>query len=190
MIVLGSTSKYRAELLSRLQLPFSTAKPVCDETPHPAELPKTLANRLAQTKAQSLLDAHPNDIIIGSDQVASLGTSVIGKPGSVDMAKQQLQRMQGQSVVFHTAICVLDGVSGNCLNEIDETTVWLRTLNAAEIERYIAADNPIDCAGSFKVEQLGISLFERVVSDDPTALVGLPLIKLSQCLRQLGVVVP
>lgn len=190
MIVLGSTSKYRAELLSRLHLPFEAAKPACDESALPGEAPGALASRLAQTKALSLKDAYPNAIIIGSDQVAALGDHILGKPGSVSKAREQLQSMRGQSVVFYTALSVFDTASGNVLNETDQTIATLRALSDEAIERYIAADQPLDCAGSFMVEKLGISLFDRVESTDPTALIGLPLIKLCHCLRKLGVAVP
>jgi len=182
--LLGSTSSYRAELLSRLQLPFSTASPTCCETPLPSEQPGKLASRLAQTKALSLQSEHPNAIIIGSDQVAALGDGVLGKPGTPGKARQQLRVMRGKSVVFYTAVSVIDCRSGQILNAIDETIATLRHLSDAEIDRYVKVESPLDCAGSFKIEKLGISLFERVESDDPSALVGLPLIKLCQCLRK------
>jgi len=188
--LLGSTSTYRAELLSRLQLPFTTARPICDETPQPSEPPNKLASRLAKTKALSLQNEHPNAIIIGSDQVAALDKVVIGKPGTVDTARQQLRSMRGKSVVFYTALSVVDARSGQVLNALDETTATLRDLNNAEIDRYLEIERPLDCAGSFKIEGLGISLFDRVESTDPTALIGLPLIKLCQCLRELGGAIP
>jgi len=188
--LLGSTSKYRAELLARLQLPFITASPKCHETPLPSEQPGELARRLAQTKAISLQSDHPNAIIIGSDQVAALGDVVLGKPGTAAKARQQLQAMRGKSVVFYTAVSVVDCRSGQVLNATDETVATLRDLSDAEIDRYIEIESPLDCAGSFMVEKLGISLFERVESNDPTALIGLPLIKLCQCLRELGCSVP
>ncbi len=190
MIVLGSTSKYRAELLSRLHLPFTTTKPVCDESPLPNEAPNLLASRLAQTKAESLKALYPNGIIISSDQVAALGDSVLGKPGTSANACEQLRTMRGLSVVFYTALCVLDCASGQTLNSMDITVVTLRDLSDEEIERYVVLEQPLDCAGSFMVEKLGISLFDHVESKDPTALIGLPLIKLCQSLRSLGVVIP
>ena len=156
----------------------------------PGEAPDALAARLAQAKAKSLQNAHPDQIIIGSDQVASLDTQILGKPGSVDRAQQQLRQMRGRSVVFYTGLCVLDTASGNCITAMDETTVSLRALSDEEIDRYIAVDNPLDCAGSFKVEALGITLFEQIHSTDPTALIGMPLIKLGQCLRELGIKLP
>ncbi|MCL4140681.1 UNVERIFIED_CONTAM: hypothetical protein GTU68_044241, partial [Idotea baltica] len=135
-IVLGSTSKYRAELLSRLHLPFTTTKPVCDEALLPDEAPDQLANRLAQTKAASLRDLYPNGIIIGSDQVAASGSTILGKPGTSAKACEQLRLMRGQSVVFYTALCVLDCASGQTVIALDETTAILRDLSDEEIERY------------------------------------------------------
>lgn len=188
--LLGSTSSYRAELLSRLRLPFTTAKPICDETPLPLEPPDKLAGRLAKTKAVSLQNEHPNAIIIGSDQVAAVDEVVIGKPGTLDAARRQLQSMRGKSVVFYTALSVVDGRSGQILDALDETTATLRELSDSEIDRYLELEHPLDCAGSFKIEGLGISLFDRVESNDPSALIGLPLIKLCQCLRALGGDIP
>lgn len=189
-ILLASSSRYRAQLLDRLGLTFNTAKPCCDESAFDAELPAELAQRLAHTKARSLLDTHPEAIIIGSDQVAAVRDKHLGKPGTPDAARKQLHAMKGQSVVFYTALCVIGGSAGQTLQGIDQTTVKLRTLSDQEIDRYVDAEMPLDCAGSFKVEKLGISLFESVNSEDPTALIGLPLIMLSQFLRQLGVNVP
>lgn len=188
--VLGSTSRYRAELLSRLHLPFATASPKCDETPLPGEQPDKLASRLALAKAQSLQGDYPNAVIIGSDQVAALGNVVLGKPGSLGKARWQLQRMRGHSVVFYTALGVVDSRSGRILNAMDVTTAVLRELSDAEIDRYLRVEQPLDCAGSFMIEGLGISLFDRVESNDPSALIGLPLIKLCQCLRELGCDLP
>lgn len=188
--LLGSTSPYRAELLSRLQLPFSTASPNCDETPIPSEPPNQRAARLAQTKALSLKNQHPNTIIIGSDQVASLENMVLRKPGTIDNAREQLQSMRGKSVVFYTAVSVHDSRTDKTLSVMDETKATLRELSDEEIDRYITLEQPLDCAGSFMVEKLGISLFDSIETNDPTALIGLPLIKLCQCLRQLGVSVP
>ena len=188
--LLGSTSPYRAELLARLQLPFTTASPKCDETRLPSEAPDKLAIRLAQNKALSLKDEHPNAIIIGSDQVAALGDMVLGKPATFSNARQQLQTMRGKSVVFYTAVSVVDSRSGRVLNEIDKTTATLRDITNTEIDRYLKLERPLDCAGSFMIEKLGISLFEKVESNDPTALIGLPLIKLCQCLRELGSELP
>jgi len=152
--LLGSTSTYRAELLARLQLPFTTARPVCDETPLPSEPPDKLASRLAKTKALSLQHEHPNAVIIGSDQVAALGELVIGKPGTFDTARRQLRSMRGKSVVFYTAVSVVDVRSGQILNALDETTATLRDLSNTEIDRYLEIERPLDCAGSFKIEGL------------------------------------
>ena len=184
--LLGSTSRYRAELLSRLRLPFSTASPNCDETALASEAPDALARRLAKSKALSLKDAHPHATIIGSDQVAAMGSTVLGKPGTPQKAREQLKAMRGHSVAFYTALSVVDCKSGEQLSAMDETVATLRDLSDAEIDRYIDLESPLDCAGSFMVEKLGISLFERIESSDPTALIGLPLIKLCQCLRTLG----
>ena len=190
MIVLGSTSKYRAELLARLGLPFEAARPDCDESPREGEKPRDLALRLAKTKADSLKSTFPNSLIIGSDQVCALGGQLLGKPGTVARAREQLQSMRGQSVTFYTGLSVINAQSGESLDSIDTTVVQLRELTDAEIDRYIAAEMPLDCAGSFMVEKLGISLFERVESTDPTALIGLPLIRVCSELRQFGVTLP
>lgn len=190
MIVLGSTSKYRAELLARLGLPFDAIGPDCDETPQQGEKPRDLVLRLAKTKAASLQKDHPRNIIIGSDQVCSLNGQVLGKPGTVERAVEQLRTMRGQSIVFYTGLSVLNTASGETRDFIDETVVVLRDLGDAEIDRYINAELPLDCAGSFMVEKLGISLFDRVESSDPTALIGLPLIALCKALRHFGISVP
>lgn len=188
--VLGSTSKYRAELLSRLGLPFDAAAPDCDETPLQDETPQKLALRLAKTKTSSLRNQYSQSIIIGSDQVCSLGEHALGKPGTVERAIKQLREMRGQSVIFYTGLSVLHAPSGESRNSIDQTTVTLRDLSDDEIDRYIKAEMPLDCAGSFMVEKLGISLFEKVESTDPTALIGLPLIDLCKSLRYFGVSLP
>jgi len=190
VIVLGSTSKYRAELLTRLGLAFEAARPNCDETPQIDEKPLDLALRLAKTKAHSLTTRYPESIIIGSDQVCALAGQVLGKPGTVENAVQQLRTMQGQSVIFYTALSVLNSKTGETQNAVDQTIATLRNLTEAEIDRYIEAEMPLDCAGSFMVEKLGISLFEQVESKDPTALIGLPLISLCKTLRHFGVNVP
>lgn len=190
MIVLGSTSKYRAESLARLSLPFEAARPNCTETSQDGEKPHDLALRLAKTKAISLKTHYPHDIIIGSDQVCSLGGQVFGKPGTVERAIAQLQVMRGQSVVFYTGLSVLNAASGETRDTVDKTVVTLRELTDAEIKRYINADMPLDCAGSFMVEKLGISLFDSIETSDPTALIGLPLIELCKSLRHFEVDVP
>jgi len=190
VIVLSSTSKYRAQLLTRLGLDFTPAAPICDETPLPGELPDQLAARLSLEKAASLRSTYPQAIIIGSDQVASVGSETLGKPGTRDRAIEQLGRMSGQIVHFYTGLAVLHAESGQSQQHLDITRVVMRDLSQDEIERYVDKDQPLDCAGSFKLEQLGVSLFESVESQDPSALVGLPLIAVARCLRNLGINVP
>lgn len=187
-LILASTSRYRAELLSRLRIPFSCAAPEADETPLPGEPPSALAVRLAQAKAAVVAARHPGAWAIGSDQVAELEGAPLGKPGIREAACAQLAAMSGREVLFHTAICVSNGERH--LQAADLTRVRFRTLHADEIERYIDAELPLDCAGSFKCEGLGIALFETIRSEDPTALVGLPLITLSSLLRQAGYRLP
>ncbi len=187
-LILASTSRYRAELLSRLRLPFSSIAPQVDETPLAGEAPAALAARLAAAKAQAVAAGHPGDWVIGSDQVAELNGAPLGKPGAVDAACAQLAAMSGQEVRFHTALCLDNGREQ--LQAVDVTRVRFRALNREEIRRYVDAEQPLDCAGSFKCEGLGISLFEAIHCSDPTALVGLPLIALSQLLRRAGYALP
>ncbi len=189
-LVLASSSSYRAELLARLGVPFLSASPNCDESRMQGEAPEALAGRLALTKASCLISHFPDHRIIGSDQVASASEQTLGKPGSRENARAQLASMSGQEVMFYTALCVIDTAQNIKLACVHETKATLRKLSSEEIERYVAADNPLDCAGSFKVESLGISLFEGVESNDPTALIGLPLIELGRFLRQLGYAIP
>jgi len=184
-LILASTSPYRRELLSRLGLRFETGRPDVDETPHHGESPARLAVRLARAKAAAL--AGPETWAIGSDQVAELAGAPLGKPGSFSAATAQLSAMSGQRVKFHTAVCLAGPGGGEAL---DLTEVSFRTLGADEIQRYLQAESPLDCAGSFKCEGLGISLFEAIDSKDPTALVGLPLIALARLLREAGFQVP
>ncbi len=183
-LLLASTSRYRRELLQRLGLPVETARPEVDETPAAGEAPRALAVRLARAKAAAVAAAHPGRWVIGSDQVAELNGAPLGKPGTAEAAHAQLAAMSGQSVAFHTAVSLV--CDGQVLEACDLTRVHFRTLDAAEIERYVAAEQPLDCAGSFKCEGLGITLFEAIENRDPTALIGLPLIALSQLLRQAG----
>jgi len=183
-LLLASTSRYRAELLSRLRVPFSCASPGVDETPLPGESPLALATRLAHAKAAAVAMRQPGSWAIGSDQVAELEGQALGKPGTHAAACAQLAAMSGREVLFHTAVCVSNADSH--WEAIDLTRVRFRPLRSDEIERYIAAELPLDCAGSFKCEGLGITLFEAIHSRDPTALVGLPLIALSRLLRQAG----
>ena len=189
-LVLGSTSRYRRELLQRLNLTFDVAAPDVDETPEPGETPRTLALRLALAKAQAVAQLHPSAIVIGSDQVADLAGEPLGKPGNHERAVQQLQRMQGHTVVFQTAVAVVCLATGFEQVELAPVEVKFRDLSDAEIERYLRAEQPYDCAGSAKSEGLGIALLDAIHSDDPTALVGLPLIRTCRMLRAAGLVLP
>lgn len=189
-IVLASTSAYRRMLLERLQLPFETARPDVDETPLPGELPPATADRLAVAKAQAVVPDWPDALIIGSDQVAHIGTAVFGKPGTIERAIAQLRSMSGRSVMFHTALALVDARSGRVRCERIPTEVRFRSLSDAEIQRYVDKERPLDCAGSAKSEGLGISLLEALRGDDPTALIGLPLIALSRLLRAEGIELP
>ncbi|PTA73427.1 MULTISPECIES: Maf family nucleotide pyrophosphatase [unclassified Stenotrophomonas] len=187
-LVLASTSRYRRELLQRLGLPFDCARPEVDETPLRGEAPQALAVRLAAAKAAEVAARHPGAWVIGSDQVADLNGQPLGKPGTVEAACAQLAAMSGQTVRFHTAISLTR--DGESLAALDMTEVRFRTLEQAEIARYVAAEQPLDCAGSFKCEGLGISLFEAIDNRDPSALIGLPLIALCGLLRKAGFAVP
>lgn len=189
-LVLGSTSVYRRELLQRLRLPFTVAAPAVDETPLPGEPPAQLAQRLALAKAHAVATLHPEAVVIGSDQVADLAGQPLGKPGDHARATAQLQRMRGHTVVFHTAVAVVCHASGFAQGELAPVRVRFRELSDAEIERYLRAEQPYDCAGSAKSEGLGISLLEAIDSDDPTALIGLPLIRTCRLLRAAGLVLP
>lgn len=189
-LVLGSTSKYRRELLARLQLPFEVAAPHVDETPHPEESPRDLALRLALAKARAVAEQHPGAVVIGSDQVADLDGQPLGKPGSHERAMQQLQAMSGKTVIFQTAVAVVCQETGFEAVDLAAVEVKFRRLQAAEIERYLLAEQPYDCAGSAKSEGLGISLLDAIQSDDPTALIGLPLIRTCHMLRAAGLVLP
>lgn len=187
-LVLASTSRYRRELLQRLGLPFECASPEVDETPLNGEAPLALATRLAAAKAAEVAARHPGAWVIGSDQVADLNGQSLGKPGTVEAACAQLAAMSGQTVRFHTAVC-LSG-NGDSFTALDLTEVRFRVLERDEITRYVATEQPLDCAGSFKCEGLGISLFEAIDNRDPSALIGLPLIALCRLLRQAGFAVP
>ena len=188
-LILASASRYRRELLERLRLPFHIARPDVDEAPLPGEAPPALARRLAWAKAKAITTQHPDAWIIGSDQVAALGAQSLGKPGTRENAVAQLGAMSGREIAFHTAVCLLRGEEAP-LEAMDTTRVSFRDLRADEIERYVDAEQPLDCAGSFKSEGLGITLFEQIESNDPTALVGLPLIALSKMLRDAGFELP
>ncbi len=189
-LVLGSTSRYRQELLSRLKIPFACRAPEVDETPLPGEAPAAVAKRLALAKAQSvaqlcLQDANQDVVVIGSDQVADLAGQTLGKPGTHERALAQLQAMRGQTVVFHTAVSVVRPATGfqACATSVIEVQ-FRGDVSDVELAQYLRLDQPYDCAGSAKVESLGILLLDRVQSDDPTALIGLPLIATTRLLRQ------
>ena len=186
-LILGSTSAYRRELLERLRVPFSIESPHIDESPLPGELPADLARRLALAKAQAVAARFPDCVVIGSDQVADLDGQPLGKPGTHDRAVAQLRQMRGRTVIFQTAVAVVCLQSGFCQQALAPVRVTFRALTDEEIESYLLAEEPYDCAGSAKSEGLGITLLERIDNDDPTALVGLPLIRTSQMLRAAGI---
>lgn len=186
-LVLGSTSRYRRELLARLRIPFEVAAPEVDETPLPGEPPAALARRLALAKARAVAERFPRAVVIGSDQVADLDGEPLGKPGTHDRAVAQLRGMRGRTVVFQTALAVVCVDSGFTAQDIAPVRVRFRDLGDAEIEAYLRAEQPYDCAGSAKSEGLGIALLDAIDSDDPTALVGLPLIRTCRMLRAAGV---
>ena len=188
-LILASTSIYRRELLARLRLPFDIVRPEVDESPRAGESPAALAERLAIAKAGAIAQRERNAIVIGSDQVAELDGSPLGKPGDRDGAVAQLGAMSGREVQFRTAVCVRRNDEAPRIS-VDTTTVRFRQLALAEIERYVDAEQPYDCAGSFKSEGFGIALFEAIESNDPTALIGLPLIATARLLREAGLVVP
>jgi len=186
-LVLGSTSVYRRELLSRLRVPFAVEPPHVDEDPLPGEAPADLARRLAAAKAAAVARLHPAAVVIGSDQVADLDGEPLGKPGNHANAVAQLRRMSGRTVVFQTALTVMCQESGFVQHDLAPVRVRFRALQDDEIEAYLRAEQPYDCAGSAKSEGLGIALLEAIDSDDPTALVGLPLIRTCRMLRAAGV---
>ena len=190
MLVLASTSPYRRQLLERLGLPFEVIRPETDETPLSNESPSSLADRLAEMKARSVAQRHPQAWVIGSDQVAEFGGQPMSKPGDFERAADQLAAASGRTINFHTAVTVYRHSDRRAMRLHDTTRVRFRTLSSAEIERYLHAEQPYDCAGSFKVEGLGITLFESVDSSDPTALIGLPLIALAGALRAVGYSLP
>ena len=186
-LILASTSRYRRELLDRLRLTFTVASPEVDETPLPGEQPAALAQRLALAKARAVAAKHPEAIVIGSDQVADLDGTPIGKPGTHERAVQQLRAMSGRSVVFQTGVAVVCEARGFAAAALVPVTVRFRTLSDAEIEHYLRTEQPYDCAGSAKSETLGVALLDAIESDDPSALVGLPLIRTCALLRQAGI---
>lgn len=189
-LILGSTSRYRRELVERLNLPFTTAAPDVDETPAPGEAPGDLALRLALAKAHAVAALHPDAIVIGSDQVSDLNGQPMGKPLVHERAVQQLRSMRGQTVTFHTAVAVVCKATGFEQSDIAVIKTVFRDLTDDEIERYLRAEQPYDCAGSAKSEGLGISLLDAIHSDDPTALIGLPMIRTCRMVRAAGIQLP
>ncbi len=185
-LILASTSRYRRELLQRLRLPFSVEPPGVDETPRAAEAPCALARRLALEKARAVAQRHAGAVVIGSDQVADLDGQAIGKPGDHERAREQLRRMSGRMVVFQTALAVVRADIGFEAVDLAEVRVRFRVLDDARIEHYLRTEQPYDCAGSARSEALGIALLESIDSDDPTALVGLPLIRTCTLLAAAG----
>ncbi len=189
-LVLGSGSPYRRALLERLRLPFTVLSPDIDESARPAEHPGALVRRLAEDKARAVAARQPDAVVIASDQLACRGEDVLGKPGSVHAAEAQLRASSGAAVDFLTAVVVVRPDGGSPMRHLDVTRVLFRTLGNGEIARYVQIERPLDCAGSFKCEGLGIGLFERIRSTDPTALTGLPLIWTAAALRTAGFAVP
>ena len=186
-LILGSTSRYRRELLERLHLPFEVLSPQVDETPLPGEAPAALALRLALAKAHAVATLRPDAVVIGSDQVADLDGYPLGKPGTHEGAVAQLRQLSGRQAVFQTAVAVVCQRSGFAEVMLAPVTVRFRELSDAEIEHYLRTEQPYDCAGSAKSEALGIALLDTIESDDPTALIGLPLIRTCQLLRRAGI---
>jgi len=186
-LILASTSRYRRELLERLRLPFEVVAPETDETPLPDETPAALALRLALAKARAVAALHPGAVVIGSDQVADLDGRAVGKPGNHERAVAQLRQMRGRRVVFQTGVAVVRADTGYAQALLAPVTVSFRDLSDAEIEHYLRTEQPYDCAGSAKCETLGIALLDAIESDDPTALVGLPLIRTCRLLRGAGI---
>ncbi|MEY5021826.1 MAG: Maf-like protein YceF [Pseudomonadota bacterium] len=186
-LILGSTSRYRKELLARLCIPFHVEAPEVDETPQAQEAPKDLALRLALAKARAVANKYPDAVVIGSDQVADLEGEPLGKPGNHTNAVKQLKRMRGKTVIFQTALSVVCVATGFEQTDLAAVKVTFRDLTDAEIESYLKAEEPYDCAGSAKSEGLGIALLAAIDNDDPTALIGLPLIRTCHMLRAAGV---
>jgi len=189
-IVLGSTSRYRAGLLHRIIDDFGQVAPDVDETPLPDETPRARAARLSEAKARAAASNVGEALVIGSDQVAAFGSTLLRKPGTIEVAREQLHASSGKHIDFFTGLCVFDSRTGQARSALDHTRVVFRELTDAEIDRYLERERPLDCAGSFKSEAAGIALFERIESVDPTALVGLPLIALATLLRESGFPLP
>jgi len=189
-VILASTSRYRAQLLERLAIPFEQIAPHCDETPLPDESALALVERLAQAKAASIASAHPSQLVIGSDQVACCKGSILGKPGDHNTAVRQLQMLRGNTVEFHTGLCVMHLAAEKSLHSIVTTTVEFKTLNDEQIERYLQTDKPYDCAASFRSEGYGSTIVKRISNDDPSALIGLPIVRVAEYLNELGLPLP
>lgn len=189
-IVLGSTSPFRRQLLEKLHLPFQTDSPEIDERSRADETPEQLVIRLAIAKARAVAERHPDALVIGSDQVACIGNTIVGKPGNRERAIQQLSIASGKRVTFYTGLCLLDSSSGAQQAACEPFHVHFRALAQDQIERYLDAEQPYNCAGSFKSEGLGIALFSRMEGDDPNTLIGLPLIRLIEFLGNAGIQVP
>ena len=189
-LILASTSAYRRELLARLRVPFECVPPGAEELRIEGEAPEDMARRLARLKAEAVAARFPSAVVIGSDQVAVRGAEVLGKPGTTERCRAQLAASSGRSVEFLTAVHVIDGSVRREESHLDRTVVVFRELSATEIARYVEADQPLDCAGGFKAESLGIGLFERIESEDPTGITGLPLIWVCEALRRAGFKVP
>ncbi|MBS0321936.1 MAG: septum formation protein Maf [Proteobacteria bacterium] len=189
-LVLASTSRYRQELLARLHLAFAVAAPAVDETALPGEPPAATATRLAAAKARAVAARYPDALILGSDQVADCDGVAVSKPGDPVTARAQLAAQSGRSVVFHTAVALLNARTGHLAQASVDVVTRFRTLSAAEIDAYLALDQPWDCAGSMRSEGLGIALVDAITCDDPTALIGLPLITVARMLRAEGVMLP
>jgi len=189
-VILASTSRYRAELLQRLGIEFRQIAPDCDETPLPREKAADLVQRLAAGKATSIAVQFTEDLVIGSDQVASCNGAIIGKPGTHETAVEQLHSLSGQTVSFHTGLCVMQEQSQRSLHCLVTTDVIFKSLDQDQIERYLKADKPYDCAASFRSEGYGSTIVESISSDDPTAIIGLPVIKVAEYLDQLGLALP
>jgi septum formation protein len=185
-LILASTSRYRQELLSRLRLPFETVAPHVEEQSLPEETPRDTAARLALSKARAVAERYADAVVIGADQVAEAGRTRLEKPGIKAVAAEQLAAASGRSVDFHTALCVASGRTGRELLDVITTRVTFRHLSPGQISRYLDMEQPYDCAGSAKAEGLGIALIERIEGPDPTALIGLPLIRLTSMLQEHG----
>lgn len=189
-LVLGSTSPFRRALLEKLGLPFDTAAPDVDESPLPGETPEALVRRLSEAKARAVADDHPRALIIGSDQVACIDGRILGKPGNRENAIEQLLSAAGKAVTFHTGLCLYNAAADRARTICEPFRVHFRPLEREQIGRYVDAEQPFNCAGSFKSEGYGITLFEKLEGDDPNSLIGLPLIRLVQLLGEEGVALP